>query len=407
MSNVSTKSMSYRKVQLSDEDRSIIKERLRRIAEEKGLDILLIVNPDNFTYATGIVAPFPQLLGTPQAACIIKDIGYTVICPFEWQQLSQEQEHIKKIVAYNHYGNEIENNELVSQIGKVLKNLPDKKIKIGIDLEQIPINLFNRLENLLNGVEWFDINEALKKSRAIKTEGEIAVLEEAARVNNRALIAALNHSEGSVSDSLSYHIWELAERVRVHIGEFGGSGCGNLSVLQGDDLRFYFGNSEGKVIRGNPLRIESTAHNYGYWSDNTQTIFAGDPPKEFLEAYEKNIQLKNFAKSLLTDGKKVSDIFISIRDMAIKNNIAFIEEYGAGHSIGVSEREAPYLCINDDTLIKKNMVIVLAIYTYGPGQTIICSKDTFAVTDADPVLLSWYKSFDQLYSLIGTAARHG
>lgn len=175
----------------------------------------------------------------------------------------------------------------------------------------------------------------------IKTQGEIALIEEAARLNDRATVAALNHSEGCVGDLLSYSIWELAERVRVHIGEFGGSGCGALSVLQGNDLRYFFGNSGDTVIVGNPIRIESTAHNYGYWTQNCRTLYAGNPPADFVTAYEKNINLKKYAVEHLIPGKRACDIFGEIRDTALKENILFIGEFGAGHGVGTSEREAP------------------------------------------------------------------
>lgn len=53
------------------------------------------------------------------------------------------------------------------------------------------------------------------------------------------------------------------------------------------------------------------------------------------------------------------------------------------------------------------MVIVLAVYTYGPNKEMICSKDTYLITDKNPRLLSWYKNYDKLYTLVGTTARHG
>ena len=47
------------------------------------------------------------------------------------------------------------------------------------------------------------------------------------------------------------------------------------------------------------------------------------------------------------------------------------------------------------------MVIALDIYTYGPRQELVHSKDIYAITEEGNRKLSWYKTWDKLYHVYG------
>jgi hypothetical protein len=52
------------------------------------------------------------------------------------------------------------------------------------------------------------------------------------------------------------------------------------------------------------------------------------------------------------------------------------------------------------------MVIALDIYTYGPRQELVHSKDVYAITEEGNRKLSWYKTWDKLYNVYGIRATH-
>jgi hypothetical protein len=52
------------------------------------------------------------------------------------------------------------------------------------------------------------------------------------------------------------------------------------------------------------------------------------------------------------------------------------------------------------------MVMALDIYTYGPRQELVHSKDIYAVTEEGNRKLSWYMPWDELYSVTGFRATH-
>jgi hypothetical protein len=52
------------------------------------------------------------------------------------------------------------------------------------------------------------------------------------------------------------------------------------------------------------------------------------------------------------------------------------------------------------------MVLALDIYTKGPGNELIHSKDIYEVEEEGARLLSWYRIWDRLYEVTGFRAAH-
>ncbi|MDG1996505.1 MAG: M24 family metallopeptidase [Emcibacteraceae bacterium] len=128
----------------------------------------------------------------------------------------------------------------------------------------------------------------------------------------------------------------------------------------------------------------------------------------FVEkTWENNQTLKNIALKKLRSGVKSSEVYTAVKSASDELKIPFWQDIDIGHGVGTSEREAPYLAPFDDTPLMAGMVIALGIYTYGDDDELICNKDMYLVTDEEPRLLNWYKSWDDLYVVYGTSARHG
>ncbi len=398
----SPKTAPQKVIMISKQDRAVIEAKVRNFMKSVSVDAVIAAVPGNFTYVSGVSLPYAEQYGTPKAAVVVEKDKMTVILPPEWEQLPGDQDRDCEVSVYKS-SDGLFTDALISHIAEKTHGYH----KIGIDKADLPVGFMQRLQLALPDTEFSDISSELKKLRMIKTEAEIRMLENAVRFVDRAAIAALNHSEGQPCDAVSYYMWEFAERIRVHIGEFGGSACGSVTALQGSDMRFLSKNPVGLMQEGNPIRFEATGSHLGYWAYGTRTFYIGQPCPCFEADYDKNISLKKYAEGLLKPGMKASDIFKAVTDEAEKRNITVFTEAGIGHGIGLTEREAPYLSPNDDTVLEPGMVIVLGIYTYGPNRELICSKDTFEITEDGTRLMSWYKNYDKLYRINGTHSRHG
>jgi Xaa-Pro aminopeptidase len=391
---------------LPQEDRLAIDYRVREAINTAGSDAAIAFGTGNFTYATGVVLPFAEQYAEPRAAVLIPAASgerCIIVCPFEWTGLVEQQGWTGRIKAYT-------TSDGVGSTGLLngLKELCLESRSIGLDFNHIPQQFFEDLENGLSPVEYTRFDSSWQSLRIIKTDGEITLLEEAARQMDRGFVSGFNHMEGCALDTLSYSLWEFTERIRVHVGEFGGSATGHLTTLQGADTQFYTQPPEGNFVNGNLVRSEATSHHYGYWANGGRTFFVGQPTSDAKKAYADNIALKQLAVRLLCPGAVSSDIYAAVADQAVRAGVDLWGEPGIGHGVGTSEREAPFICSQDKTVLKTGMVVMLAIYTRGPAGELIVSKDTYKIVDGGSELLSWYRDWDAfMYRVEGNTARHG
>jgi Xaa-Pro aminopeptidase len=233
----------------------------------------------------------------------------------------------------------------------------------------------------------------------------VALLERAAIQADRGLIGALNHLEGTVGGP-EYTLAEFAERVRVHIIEFGCSGIGHLATMQGADTRQYYAPASGMFLPGNLVRVDFSSHYLGYWCTAGRMIVIGEPTEAQVQTYRDNHILKDAAVEFLRPGKQCNQVFDSVKRVAENKGIEFWEDAGLGHGVGVSEREAPYLIGADTTVLEPGMVIALDIYTFGPEQELIHSKDTYEITENGPRLISRFRNWERLYAVTGFRGTH-
>lgn len=382
--------------------------RFQVMLSENRCEAILALDPANFSYLSGITLPYPQQFPLLQAAILRtkNQAADVVICPLEWVHLTISQGWQGQTVPCSGQGSGYE--RLVDQIASAIKDRKFTPGRIGLDESILPATLVELLKNALPQITWIDLTQALTDLRMIKSEAEIALLEEACRQADRAYVSALNHMEASINDPLGFDIWEFTERIRVHMGEFCGSGFGNLLTLQGEDACLFYASPRRGVLQpGNLVRSESTNHHRGYWSSSARTFVTGQPSARDLAAYSDNIALKNVAHDALLPGKTCKSVYQAVVDAAEEKGIEFWADPGIGHGVGVSEREAPFLTPDDDSILCPGMVVVLAVYTYGPKRELICSKDTYVITENGSRLLSWYRNWDKLYVVIGDSARHG
>jgi Xaa-Pro dipeptidase len=384
-------------------------EKIRQAASELGCSALVMFQPGNVAYISGLVLPFAEQYPDPRMAVILpmKESSPAIaLLPTDWAQLPVQQNLNCRTVIVSSKSGLPPRGLLTILAGEISASCLEKS-KIGLDMGQCNESILETLAQVLPGVELIDFGDQLNDMRMVKTDDEVNMLEEAVRQADRALVSAINHSEGCVLDTLSYSLWEFTERIRVHIGEFGGSAAGHLTTLQGGDMRIYSQSPQGNFVSGNLVRSEATSHHRGYWADTARTLFIGQAEEAVEHAYLDNIILKRTALQLMRPGIACSEVFKATLRSAQESGIDLWQEPGIGHGIGLSEREKPYLCPSDPTILQPGMVLVLAIYTFGPLRELICSKDTYVVTDDGVRLLSWYRSWEQLYCLKGNTARHG
>jgi len=382
-----------------------IEKKIQTAIGASGYDAVIAVGVANFTYVSGVVLPFALNYPDRQAAVVKTKEGQgCAVCPFDWSQAIRDQGWEGDIVAYDE-NKGLPPRAFVEALVEVLSQMGLDKGKIGLDKSRASAHSLQLLERRLPGVELASCDDMFRQLRIIKTREEVDLLETAAKESDKGIIAALMHLEGTV-DTPGYTLSEFSDRVRVHIFEYGGSGVGHLATMQGVDAQLFYAPQRGKVRGGELIRIDVTNHHRGYWSNAGRMAVTGKPTDEQSASYSDNLVLKAAAAEMLRPGVRCVEVFEGVRKTAAEKQIRFWEDVGVGHGVGVSHREAPYLDRYDETPLREGMVLALDIYTFGPRQELIHSKDTYEVVEDGCRLLSWYKNWDRLYEVTGFRSTH-
>ena len=383
-----------------------LRTKLQQALGESGMDVLIVFGDDNFTYVTGAALPFAPEIPDRRAVLLQRADGESgIICPLDWTEAIREQGWPGQIDVYDE-SSASTHDALVRSLVHALKALGLDRGRAGVDMARVPLSIEQKLRQALPQLEFVPADEQIRGLRMIKLESEIVLLETAALHSEKGLVSAFNHTEGTI-DAISYAVWEFSERVRVHVGEFGGCATGHVAAMQGGDASLYFVPPHGVLREGNLVRVEVTNMHAGYWSNAARTVVVGEPTADQLRAYRDNIWLKAAAVAMLKPGVPCSEVYAAVQGRSDEKGIWFWREAGVGHGVGTSEREAPYLDSSDSTPLAPGMVVMVGVYTRGPEGELIVSKDTFAIQPDGPRLLSWYRNWDRLYAITGSTARHG
>jgi len=380
-------------------------EKIHSFLVEKSLKAILICGIDNLIYTHKIVLPFADNYLDKSIIGLETIEGESmIICPFDWKEAIIDQGYKGKIKAYN-LNKKHTTKKLISILEEMIKNQNLQNARIGFDESHATKDFVDDKKTSLCDVNWINCDDGLKELRIKKTPDEIKHIEAAAYQSELGIITALMHLEGTV-DVPGYYVNEFTERVRVHVFEFGGSGVGHMATQVGSNAQKYYTPQRGTFKNGDIVKIDVTNHNQGYWSDAGRMAVIGRPNESQSHSYTNNLKLKKIATNILKKGIRCNEVFNSVKKYADNNGIKFWEEAGIGHGIGVSHWEPPFLNAYDETVLEPGMVIVLDIYNYGPKGELIHSKDIYEITDDDPRLLSWYKTWDKLYSVYGFRTTH-
>jgi Xaa-Pro dipeptidase len=369
------------------------------VAAVKGstFDAVLVTGADNFAYMAGAAIPFLALYPDSPVAVIWPSSGDpTVIAPEEWEETVATLSSVKKTRTYS------------GGVDAFAKAAADalkakKDARIGIDLLRVPEATLQLLKKLLPEAEWVSCDGLIRELRAVKTEEELELLEDAAYRVDHGIFGTQHH----VLITSTRSEMSLGEEVRVHCLERGLDVVGGHSVSQGaggpNTAKFwprapYYGiGHEKKLQAGEYVRIEARYSLDGYWGTGSRLMTQGYPTAEQREAYGHVVALREAALAAMKPSAKCSEVYEAMKAAAKDRDAKLVEGLALGHGIGVADVEAPYLSAKDDTRICAGMALVIRPVVEGPKGELLWSSDTVIVEDDGPRVVGWYKDWRKPY----------
>ena len=359
-------------------------ERTQDLLYEKKLDALLISNPSNLRYFTGINTDFwesptrPWFLVIPlsgNAIAVIPEIGENLF----------EKTFVKDIYTWSSPN---VNGDDISPLKSVLDSLPSRFGAIGAELgKEMTIRMPILDFGLLQDSSKFDIIDAASliwKLRIVKTPNEIKKMERVSKIVSDVfdLLPTFISTQDSERD--------VARKLKNEILKRGADNIPYLPVVSGvGGVSQIIGNPTNKLISsGNFLFVDTGATFDGYFCDFDRNFTIGtalDDVKKINEilwhATEEGI--KN-----LVPGAKTRDVWKKINKKIEDFGFLVQGEGRYGHGVGLQLTEPPSISSFDKTIIQENMVLTIEpSIEYEPGK-IIVHEENILVSKEGPILLS-------------------
>jgi len=235
---------------------------------------------------------------------------------------------------------------------------------IGIEFDHINLNLLEKLKEAMKQVEFVDISSACMELRMIKSDEEIALIREGARIADIGGAACVESiSEGVPEYEVALHSTQAMVKEIAK----------TFSHVEIMDTWTWFQsgiNTDGahnpvtsrQVQRGDILSLNCFPMISGYYTALERTLFCSEATEENIRLWEVNCQVHKVGKELLKPGAVCGEIAKELNGIYTEYDLLKYRTFGYGHSFGVLShyfgREAGLELREDiQTVLEPNMVI--------------------------------------------------
>ena len=331
-----------------------IKNRLEKLLAglgEKGLDGILISQPENRRYLSGFDGSAGFLIITKNKKILATDSRYTV------QARSQAPEY--EILP------------VTSDIGGWFPELAAglKIKKLGFEGEHLTFSLQRRLCDILGNsqtvLKLVPAENMVESLRAVKEPGEIELISQAAGIAD----AAMDYIRGSIRPGMTEKeaAWEIEKFMR----EKGSQTVPfDIIVASGPNAALPHAQPSARAIKkGEPIVIDIGARVEGYASDLSRTFCLGNPDETFKKVYDTVLGAQAGAIALIRPGMNGGEADQLARTIIEEGGYGEAFGHGLGHGVGLATHEKPRLEPNSADELADGMVFTVepGIYIEGWG----------------------------------------
>jgi Xaa-Pro aminopeptidase len=370
--------------------------RTRAALKLRGVDIALLSSIANTTYVTGIEIPIPlgagfEMTYGPWLALVTQE-GAALVAPHgagaATEQFGYERFGFDGFDSFNPTDGA---GTYASSLTAALKAAGGaRRGTLGIELRSLPVVARTAIEAALPGWEIVDVEPALNKARAIKTDREIALLRRASAVADVAhnTLAELCQSAGKTEFEM---FAEISKRAFAQAGRDVPL-TGELVTGPRTNVVAYPGGPRTRTTEpGDAALMDLSGRVDGYWFDCTNThVIRAEPTAEQIRYARASQAACDAGMAALKPGAKASDAAAAAEAAFAKFGLA--PAHYTGHQIGVTVNELPRLVPYDHTTIEAGMVFSVepGVYQGPDGNFGARSEKMVRVTESGPEILSTF-----------------
>jgi Xaa-Pro aminopeptidase len=330
-------------------------DRLEQQLGERELDRMLVLNLINIRYLTGFTGTNGACVCGPGVRLFFTDFRYT-------ERAEAEVEGWEIVTLANDW------------LGGIAEHLQDR---VGFEDDHMAVRLLEKLkEKIADGVEMVPAGGRVEELRRVKDEGELALIEEAAKLADEALRWSTEQGLAGKTER------EVARAFEARIRELGGDPSFPAIVAAGPNGALPHAEPGDREIgRGELVVFDMGAAIDGYCSDGTRTFATGEPGEEAIAVYEVVREAQKASLDAIRAGVKGEDVDKVAREVIDTAGHGDRFGHGLGHGVGLELHEGPRLSLRSDDVLAPGEVVTVEPGIYLPGKLGVRIEDLVVVTD--------------------------
>ena len=276
----------------------------------------------------------------------------------------------------------------VTEIPQIIKDSHGGLPKImGIAFDLVPVRDFRFYQSLFFGCTWQDATPLIMSCRAIKSEYELGIMQDVAKISSRVFdfiaqglepgiretdlagrIEAFARTQGHSGRLQTRHYRSVGFSFHIMGGDAGGQPGALDSPVCGTGMytAYPFGAGPRVIEKNDPVLIDLGTMAFGYHMDESRMFVAGKMDSQADAASQAAIDILFHVKDAMKPGVAMKTIFQISVTMADKLGygeqflgISGLKSKFLGHGIGVELVEDPIISKGRSTVLETGMVFAV------------------------------------------------
>jgi len=336
---------------------------LRRIMSEQDVSATVLTSMHNVAYYSGFLY---CSFGRPYACVVTADACTVVSANIDGSQPWRRS--VADSVIYTDWRRD--------NYWRAVDSLIGRSKRLGIEADHLTVASRSTMQQMLGSHDIIDIAPATMKARMIKSEEEIAMIREGARIadhGGEAIRNAIKVGAREIDIAMAGRDAMELEIARSHPD----------SELRDSWVWFQSGiNTDGAhnpvttraLTSGDILSLNTFPMISGYYTALERTLFIGEPDPASLALWKANVETHKLGLSLIKPGVACSTICDELNRFLADQDLLQYRSFGYGHSFGVLShyygREAGLELREDiDTILEPGMVVSMEPMLWVPEGT--------------------------------------
>ena len=247
---------------------------------------------------------------------------------------------------------------------------------IGFEASAISVSDFEVMSNIFSEIKLIDASRMIDKLKMVKTDQEISYLRQAVEIAESGIIA--------VREAIDFHT------TRDELARVWGQAIANHPMsdrLSGSWEYISVGNNPWggnvTITDGDLIKVDVGCLVEGYTSDSARTFVFGKPDDTKLEIYSALLSGFMAGIKLLQPGVPLNEVYHStlgaIRKCGFPEYIR--GHFGHGLGAGLGSEEWPFISADEETKLQPGMVMAFECPWYIDGLGGMIIENQFLVTD--------------------------